>query len=185
LCEAASTHYLLGKHIHAPLSASRRTDADASSRQAPPHPPARRPPPDTGAFTTTDEGNPFRSFYQPINDLTYKVKIVDAGSSQEIASYTVTVFGVGGLAFGPVANLGRHLSPQAWGTTPFAKAKAAVAAEARKGVAVRNSALPSWATQGVAAALGAFSGSAEDAQGPESASPMFPQAPTMPAQWGQ
>jgi hypothetical protein len=127
---------------------------------------------------------PFVAYYQPITDIRYGVEIVDAGSSQVIASYNVTVFGVDGLAWSQLANLGRRPSPKFWGPTPYADAAAAVVAEARKGMS-RNSALPSWATEGVATSLGALPGSAEGVPGPESASPMFTQAPTMPAQWGQ
>jgi hypothetical protein len=128
-------------------------------------------------------GRPFMAYYQPLIDIRYGVEIVDAGSSQVIASYNVTVFGVDGLSWSQLANLGRRPSPEVWGPTPYADAAAAVVA-ARKGMS-RNSALPSWATKGVATALGALPGSAEGVPGPESASPMFTQAPTMPAQWGQ
>jgi hypothetical protein len=124
--------------------------------------------PDTVAFTTRDIRNQFVSFYQPVSDIRYEVKIVGAGSSQATASYTVTVFGVYGLAYGPLANLGRRLSPTIQGPTALAKANAdAVSA-------------------GVADALGGMSGNAKGgSQGFQRAKPTFAPAPTIPAHWGQ
>jgi hypothetical protein len=124
------------------------------------------------AFTADVGDNPFSLFYQPSTDIQYKVKIVYAGGSQAIASYTVTVIGVDGLAYGPVANLGRHSSPLVWGPKPLAKSKAGVAGKdpARTGEAV---------------ALGGSSSNAAGSRGSEGAEPTFAQAPTMPARWGQ
>jgi hypothetical protein len=148
----------------------------ANASQPQPPPTARRPPPDVIQFTFAKSYQlPMLVFHQPLNDIVYGVKIVDADSSLVVASYNVTVIGVDGLSYGPLANVGRRLSLGIRGPTPFDTAKAAVAAEARKGVAARNGTAhnSAWATKAMAA------------QGPRSASPMFPQAPTMPAQWGQ
>jgi hypothetical protein len=126
------------------------------------------------AFTTVENRYPFRSFYQPVDDLRYEVNIIDAGTSEAIASYTVTVFGVDGLAFGLLANLGRRLSPTIPGPTPLANAKAPGGAAAK-----------GHAHKGVAVGLGDSSSSATGSQGPRSAKPTFAPAPTIPAHWGQ
>jgi hypothetical protein len=90
-----------------------------------------------------------------IDDIVYGVT-VRGGDGQVVASYTVTVFGVDGLAFGPLAKLPRWLSVDVYGPNA-----AALAARKR--------------------AAGATAGSGM----PERPKPAFGAAPLAPEGWGQ
>jgi hypothetical protein len=100
--------------------------------------------------------NDFDNKFQPLEDNVYGVTIV-TGNGKVIPSYTVTVFGVDGLAFGPYSNIGRQITPTIWGPNPAPQA----------------------------ARAGAAAGPDVVLDVPDSPQPAFGAAPLMPEGWGQ
>jgi hypothetical protein len=124
-----------------------------------------------------DDTEPFKAYYQPIVDQIYTVQIIDTVRGQSLASYTVTVFGVDGLPYGPLANLGRRISSGAWGPSAPGAARAA-AAKVGEGLVDKKEGLRVPERKGVAA-QGATVATSDTKRR------TTPLAPTMPEGWGQ